>query len=490
MRQIFMYMQLPHSSWQSLNNSNHDVAALTDFTIDWGTDQAFEQPDPAVLSCTLRDKTGNLAGRAATLAGARLMVQLSQQVTYSMLTNLGSQTYSQSGETTLSSLHYNVYPDTPQTPDAHNTTIFDGLVSRGTTITRKHNAWRLKVKAVSRMVLWRRLADNGPSSVAGYHWTGTPAERLKTLNSRAAQAGAPQVDASSVDLPPNVIPYETNSHPTQLDLLQRLYAHSLSLPIWGEYPHGDSTIIKPYRLTDPAIIWIDAHGSMGTIVGNVQRPALPASKIPDVSTLELPTPRAGIVYNVHTASVDNNKLSIEDATISISDTSNVGDPTAAGNWITLDSDTCTTNQSQGLISGSAYTMSSQQHQAMQYTLKEYNKRTSYQLTIDSKHIDPETWPELFETRPSGAELIQGSLYGQLIDDELMPITLNAWTTIGGTLSYELHNDTPIFTHELHTTALPRSTDALTWSRMSIPTPYERAGSLTVAALTVISTTTN
>lgn len=488
MRQIFMYLkQSQQTSWQPLNDSTKDVAALTNFTIDWGTDSAFEQPDPAVLSGTLRDKSGNLAGRAATLAGARIIVQLSRQIDYSMLVSLGSMTYSQA-DVPLDRLHYRIQPTVPGTPSNGDVTIFDGIISSGTSITRKNNAWRLKIKAVSRMVLWRRLADNGPSSIQGYHWTGTPAERLKELNARAAKAGAPQVDASSVDLPPSVAPYETNSHPSQLELLQRLYGHSLSLPIWGEYPNGASTVIKPYRIADTAVIWMDSNGNRGTIVGNDKRQALPASKIPDISTLEMPAPRAGLTISAHTAHLDNNKLQVEDSTISIADTSKTGDPTAAGNWITIDSDTCTANSAAGKVPGAAYMVSESERASVRYTLKEFNRRTSYQLTIDSNHIDPEQYPELYETRPSGPEIIQGSIYGRLIDDELTPITLNAFTTIGGTLSYELRDNTPMLTHELHTTALPRSVDRMTWNRFTIRTPYEKAKNITIAALSVISTT--
>lgn len=486
MRQIFMYMRPKNASWQTLNDSRHDVAALTDFTIDWGTEQPFAQPDPAVLSCTLRDSTGTLAGRASTLAGARIIVQLSRQINYSMLKQSAA-TYAQA-TATLDRLHYAIAPTVPGTPSAGDVTIFDGIVSAGATITHKNNAWRLKIKAVSRMVLWRRMADNGPSAVQGYHWTGTPSERLKELNARASRAGAPTVDASSVDLPPSVAPYETNSHPTQLDLLQRLYGHSLSLPIWGEYPNDAGTIIKPYRLADNAVIWIDAAGNMGTIVAGQRRKALPAAKIPDVSSLSMPNPRAGLTINAHTATVDNGKLQVEDATISVADTSRTGDPTAAGDWITIDSDTLTANSSSGTIPGAAYTVSESQRDSMRYTLKEYNRRTSYTLTVDSSKVDPEEWPELYETRPSGPEIIQGSIYGSLIDDELTPITLNAFTTIGGTLSYELHNDTPILTHELHTTALPRSVDRMAWTRFGIRTPYAKAKNITIAALSVISTT--
>ena len=49
------------------------------FSIQWGTDDLAEQPEPSVMSFTLRDRTGWLTGRALTLAGARVLVQISEQ---------------------------------------------------------------------------------------------------------------------------------------------------------------------------------------------------------------------------------------------------------------------------------------------------------------------------------------------------------------------------------------------------------------------------
>lgn len=67
--------------WKSVNDHAEDVAALAGFSIQWGTDDLAEQPEPSVMSFTLRDRTGWLTGRALTLAGARVLVQISEQPT-------------------------------------------------------------------------------------------------------------------------------------------------------------------------------------------------------------------------------------------------------------------------------------------------------------------------------------------------------------------------------------------------------------------------
>ena len=71
--------------WKSVNDHAEDVAALAGFSIQWGTDDLAEQPEPSVMSFTLRDRTGWLTGRALTLAGARVLVQISEQPTWGML---------------------------------------------------------------------------------------------------------------------------------------------------------------------------------------------------------------------------------------------------------------------------------------------------------------------------------------------------------------------------------------------------------------------
>ncbi len=72
---------------KSLNDPLQDIAVLAQFSVQWGVETADEQPDPSVMSFTLRDLRGWLTGRALTLAGARILVQISKQPTWAMLTD-------------------------------------------------------------------------------------------------------------------------------------------------------------------------------------------------------------------------------------------------------------------------------------------------------------------------------------------------------------------------------------------------------------------
>ena len=78
------------------------------------------------------------------------------------------------------------------------------------------------------MVIWKRMATQGPTSgdsrLAGMHWTGTPQQRVDELNRRAQEADAPTVDVTGLELPASVAPYDTDTYPTQLELLHRLFA--------------------------------------------------------------------------------------------------------------------------------------------------------------------------------------------------------------------------------------------------------------------------
>ena len=78
MQQCFMFIDTG-SGWTPVNDSAKDIAALDSFTIGWGSDGIDEQPEPAVMTFTMRDKTGRLAGQALTLAGMKVIVQFSDQ---------------------------------------------------------------------------------------------------------------------------------------------------------------------------------------------------------------------------------------------------------------------------------------------------------------------------------------------------------------------------------------------------------------------------
>ena len=83
-QQCFMFLDWG-DGWVAVNDHDNDVAALDGFSIQWGTDGIDQQPDPSVMTFRLRDSTGWLTGRALTLAGARVLVQISAQPTWGML---------------------------------------------------------------------------------------------------------------------------------------------------------------------------------------------------------------------------------------------------------------------------------------------------------------------------------------------------------------------------------------------------------------------
>lgn len=104
------------TGWTPVNDSTKDVAALDSFTIDWGSDGIDEQPEPAVMSFTLRDRAGRLAGQALTLAGMKVVVQFSNQPRWMDLTPaMGCW---RDLRIPIDSLHKMYSPDSPDSPDS------------------------------------------------------------------------------------------------------------------------------------------------------------------------------------------------------------------------------------------------------------------------------------------------------------------------------------------------------------------------------------
>lgn len=85
-QQCFMFLDWG-DGWVAVNDHDNDVAALDGFSIQWGTDGIDQQPEPSVMTFRLRDSTGWLTGRALALAGARVLVQISAQPTWGMLSD-------------------------------------------------------------------------------------------------------------------------------------------------------------------------------------------------------------------------------------------------------------------------------------------------------------------------------------------------------------------------------------------------------------------
>ena len=257
-QQCFMFLDWG-DGWVAVNDHDNDVAALDGFSIQWGTDGIDQQPDPSVMTFRLRDATGWLTGRALTLAGARVLVQISEQPTWGMLRpDIGAWS---AQRMRLAVLHQAYTPGNPSGKSSTATTLFDGLVQNGGEARPHGGGWLLELSASSRMILWKRLQKQGPVSsdarYTGLHWVGTTAERLTELNRRAKEAHAPQANVNGLDTTASVAPYRTDDCPSQLDLLHRTYAHSRMWPIWYEYPDRDASRIDYMPFGAPASIGID-----------------------------------------------------------------------------------------------------------------------------------------------------------------------------------------------------------------------------------------
>ena len=127
-QQCFMFLDWG-DGWVAVNDHDNDVAALDGFSIQWGTDGIDQQPDPSVMTFRLRDSTGWLTGRALTLAGARVLVQISAQPTWGMLRDdMGAWS---AQRMRLDAMHQAYTPGNPSGKSSAATTLFDGLVQNG-----------------------------------------------------------------------------------------------------------------------------------------------------------------------------------------------------------------------------------------------------------------------------------------------------------------------------------------------------------------------
>ena len=143
MQQCFMFIDTGNG-WTPVNDSAKDIAALDSFTIDWGSDSIDEQPEPAVMSFTLRDRTGRLAGQALTLAGMKVIVQFSDQPRWQDLQpSMGGW---EDLRIPIGSLHRAYSPDSPESTDSPAETMFAGTVSTGGSIEpATGGGWLLKL---------------------------------------------------------------------------------------------------------------------------------------------------------------------------------------------------------------------------------------------------------------------------------------------------------------------------------------------------------
>ena len=439
-----------------------DTVMLAAFTVQWGTDTPETQPDPSVCDFTLMDRTGRLAGDFIILAGARLVIRVSKSPTWD---DIGDQfgTYSD-----CTFPWYQMAGRWEPPTDSGADTVFDGIVSTGGTIRQHNDEWLVDLSASSRMILWKRLASQGPTSpsLPDYHWVGTPRQRLDEMNRRAQQVGAPLADTTGLSLPPSVAPYDTDTYPTQYELLQRLYAHSPQYPLWHETMDGQTVGIGHTDLATPTGLVYDANANPYTIADGRQRPAIPAGKVATDEDLSLSILQPWTQAQVNGKSVETGGDGIQFGDSQATYTAN-GLPANAANLqksISLDSDAILTSDNPSYPAWTPDEAGRTMMDMLITTIDTYAVPES--VSFDSRKLDPYEYPYLYKAQPSGPIFIIGQAAGTLTRTDGTPTSSIIWISIGGTLSCDLNDGEPVLVNECTLCPMPIDrTGVATWDEL-------------------------
>lgn len=490
MQQCFMFIDVG-GGWTPVNDSAQDIAALDSFTIQWGSSGIDEQPDPAVMSFTLRDRTGRLAGQALTLAGMKVVLQFSDQPRWM---DLRDSMGPWSGlRIPIDTLHKAYSPDSPDSPDSPAETMFAGTVSTGGSIEPHDGGWLLNLSATSRMAVWKRLQSQGPTDSTpkwdGAHWIGTPSERLEELNRRAAAQGAPEAQLDNLTLPASVAPHASSDYPSQLDLLHRLTAGP-DLPQWHETYDGAESSLHPLCLADPATVHMSRQGELYIPTDTGDRPALQGKDIEADTTLTITEPITQVVITAKRVKADDGKLSFDDVDITMGDQNLLPEQlTITQKSLTIESDMLAVNDSGGLwTGGDVSTITDTQRADTARWLESHDLRmVPTSVTFNSTRLDPALLPWLYKASPSGPFLIVQAEASALTGSDGRPAFTGPLTTIGGTLSYRWRDGTPTLTQEATLTALrPALTTPITWNDLP-DVEWSRLAGLHICDLSMIQT---
>ena len=465
MQRAFMFIDLHDGNgWTPVSDAKHDVAALDSLSVEWGTDTPETQPEPEVMSFDLFDRTGDLAGKSMTLAGCRVLVQLSRQPEWR---EMPQTTWSEVEGST-----WFVFADwydgrDPSIPDPAALTLFQGIVSTGGSIEPKHGGWLISLHATGLTVLLKRIQRQGPTSgdakYAGLHWIGTPEQRLDEINSRAISAAAPTLDDGTrqwavSQLPPQVSAYKTGDSPSLLDLLHRLTAHSPQWPLWyASHEYSTAEHVRAIPIGVAAQLVMNDLGKIETRWNGRTLPALDGSMVQLVNeSLSLPDQLTGVVLTCKSAKLDTDgTMAYDDAEIEYGDMGRL--PSG------LKSSMKTMGvQSDAIISdatGSAVWRPSDADRIMMADLIENLavKLRPSGIVIDSRNLPVSLFETSYQPSASGPWAFTSSMFTSLVSDDGYPATGGAWLAIGGVLTYGHRNKTPFFRNELTIIPLPRST---------------------------------
>lgn len=485
----YMYLKLS-DGWHDITASNQTICSLAKWSIEWGTDSLAQQPEPSVLSFTIRDRTGTLAGKAVELVQAQVILYLSSPPTWSDIASFGSW---EEQTATLETLHKAYRPIDTSQIDPLQPCLFAGVISNGGKVTQYGDEWGISLSATSQLVLWKRLQSAGPTSNAakhaGRHWVGTPSSRLAEMNARAAAIGAP-VTQGQVDLPPAVSSYTTDEYPSQYELLSRLTAHNLVT--WYEHPRFGKRILEPFNPLQQANITAHADGSIEVQRDNLACYTLDASEIISGNTLEINTPVTQFAITAKTAKADNSVLTYDAAQVTLTATDTLpANLLTQQSSITLDSDAVAVDNSGGLLAANVWQPSTFMRQTSATLLSAITLRyRPSEIVIDANYIEPANYAELYRCNPS-AIAVTSNRFSHLYGSDGLPAFSRVWAVIGGVLSFRWHGDTPYLRHNLHVISVPVAQSGThRWQDLSDWTALWSACTYTWSELSDISTYTN
>lgn len=465
MQRLYAYLDLG-DGLHPVTQYTGDVAMLDGISIQWGTESPDTQPDPGVAEFILMDSTGDLAGDFVRLAGARLVIRINDQPQWDTLGDgFGRYDDCRFPWDDLAGMWE------PPIQGGRTHVVFDGIISTGGTITRWKHMWRIELSATSRMVVWKRLSAQGPTStdgrLAGYHWTGSPTDRLSELNRRSAAVGAPKASTVGLTLPPSVAPYDQDTYPTQLELLQRLYAHAPQMPIWHEDVSGDTVTINHTDLAVPAGIALDDQAMPWTTAGGVQRPGIFAGLVEtdDEWTLQIMEPWTQRTIKGYRTSDSDGKLAFDDSEATVTATGIPDQLRQAQKTISLDSDAILSSTVGDYPAWSIDDAGRDMVSEWIETLD--TMAVPATVVFDSRRIDPYRYPWLYQCQPSGPIYVYGQVAQQLTHADGTPTTSGVWTTIGGTLTYEWRDGDPVVRNSCTLAPIPIDhANALTWDDLA------------------------
>lgn len=496
MQQCFMFMDWG-DGWHGMNDHAGDVAALDGFSIQWGTDDLDQQPDPSVMSFTLRDRTGRLTGRALTLAGARVLVQISEQPTWGMLRDDMGPWSAQ--HMRLDAMHQAYTPGLPSSASSTAITLFDGLIQSGGDARPYSDGWLLELSATGRMILWKRMQKQGPTSsearYAKVHWVGGIADRVAELNRRATSSAAPTVSTSGLDATTSAAPYKLDDYPSQLDLLHRTFAHEPTWPVWYEYPDRNKSRLDYMPFGAPVTIGADVSGRLtATDWTGETLDGLDAADVitDDEQSLTIPEPVTQFVIQGKTAKASDGALEFDQHETTLTDRGRLpANLKATQTSVTVEADVVTADESGGVwgrAGGSVWAPTDADRDSFARLLVTIDRRLRPATVVfDGRKLDPATHARLYLTASSGPLVIQGATSSRLTGDDGIPATGGAWATIGGTLTYQWSNGRPSLRNEVTLWPLPVAAEtAITWASMGAWPAIWRQCALTLAELSLVT----